>query len=137
MPPTAHNDQTVMNLEKSSCAAALIASRGDRQASEARIAQAIARAAEREPQLKAFCFRPDRYAPIDAATAASPLAGLPIAVKDLIATADMPTTYGSPIYEGFMPKKMRKSWRSCARTAARCSAKPSPRNSRGVGRAQR
>jgi Asp-tRNA(Asn)/Glu-tRNA(Gln) amidotransferase A subunit family amidase len=94
-----------MNLENPSCAAALIASRGDLQASEARIAQAVARAAEREPQLKAFCFRPDRYAPIDADTAANPLAGLPIAVKDLMGTADMPTTYGSPIYEGFIPKE--------------------------------
>lgn len=29
--------------------------------------------------------------------------GLPIGVKDLIATADMPTTYGSPIYAGHQP----------------------------------
>jgi len=32
-----------------------------------------------------------------------PLAGLPIGVKDLMATHDMPTTYGSPIYQGFQP----------------------------------
>ena len=31
------------------------------------------------------------------------LHGLPIAVKDLIATADMPTSYGSPIYSGHQP----------------------------------
>ena len=31
------------------------------------------------------------------------LHGLPIGVKDLIATADMPTTYGSPIYAGHRP----------------------------------
>jgi Asp-tRNA(Asn)/Glu-tRNA(Gln) amidotransferase A subunit family amidase len=31
------------------------------------------------------------------------LHGLPIAVKDLIATADMPTSYGSPIYAGHQP----------------------------------
>ena len=31
------------------------------------------------------------------------LHGLPIGVKDLIATADMPTTYGSPIYAGHQP----------------------------------
>ena len=31
------------------------------------------------------------------------LQGLPIGVKDLIDTADMPTTYGSPIYEGHRP----------------------------------
>jgi Asp-tRNA(Asn)/Glu-tRNA(Gln) amidotransferase A subunit family amidase len=86
-----------MNLENPSCAASLIASGGDLRASEARIAQAVARAAEREPQLKAFSFRPDRYPPIDDDTAAKPLAGLPIGVKDMITTADMPTTYGSPI----------------------------------------
>jgi amidase len=94
-----------MNIENPSCAAALIASRGDTEACEARLAQAVARAAEREPQLKAFCFRPERYAPIDAATAAKPLAGLPIAVKDLVATTDMPTTYGSRIYQGHLPKE--------------------------------
>jgi len=32
-----------------------------------------------------------------------PLYGIPIAVKDLIDTADMPTTYGSPIYRNHRP----------------------------------
>jgi Asp-tRNA(Asn)/Glu-tRNA(Gln) amidotransferase A subunit family amidase len=32
-----------------------------------------------------------------------PLHGIPIAVKDLIETADMPTAYGSPIYRGHRP----------------------------------
>jgi len=32
-----------------------------------------------------------------------PLHGIPIAVKDLIDTFDMPTTYGSPIYRGHRP----------------------------------
>ena len=32
-----------------------------------------------------------------------PLHGIPIAVKDLIDTVDMPTTYGSPIYRGHRP----------------------------------
>src|ERR1051325_10947745 len=32
-----------------------------------------------------------------------PLHGIPIAVKDLIDTVDMPTGYGSPIYEGPPP----------------------------------
>jgi Asp-tRNA(Asn)/Glu-tRNA(Gln) amidotransferase A subunit family amidase len=34
----------------------------------------------------------------------SPLHGIPIAVKDIFDTADMPTTYGSRIYEGFRPR---------------------------------
>lgn len=40
---------------------------------------------------------------LDRAGAQGALAGVPIAVKDLIDTADMPTTYGSPIYAGHRP----------------------------------
>src|SRR5215212_5170160 len=36
----------------------------------------------------------------DASPPSGPLHGVPIAVKDLIDTFDMPTGYGSPIYEG-------------------------------------
>ncbi len=32
-----------------------------------------------------------------------PLAGVPIGIKDIIDTADMPTAYGSPIYQGHQP----------------------------------
>ncbi|NCF82419.1 MAG: amidase [Proteobacteria bacterium] len=32
-----------------------------------------------------------------------PFRGLPVAVKDIFDTADMPTAYGSPIYEGYRP----------------------------------
>src|SRR3954451_5507000 len=32
-----------------------------------------------------------------------PLHGLPVGVKDVIDTADMPTAYGSPIYAGHRP----------------------------------
>ena len=39
----------------------------------------------------------------DAEPPRGPLHGMPIAVKDLIDTADMPTGYGSPIYEGHRP----------------------------------
>lgn len=34
----------------------------------------------------------------------SPLAGLPVGVKDIIDTCDMPTQHGSAIYEGHQPK---------------------------------
>jgi Asp-tRNA(Asn)/Glu-tRNA(Gln) amidotransferase A subunit family amidase len=34
----------------------------------------------------------------------APLRGLPIAVKDIFDTADLPTQYGSPIYAGHRPK---------------------------------
>jgi len=39
----------------------------------------------------------------DAEPPRGPLHGVPIAVKDLIDTADMPTAYGSPIYRGHQP----------------------------------
>ena len=39
----------------------------------------------------------------DAEPPRGPLHGVPIAVKDLIDTADMPTAYGSPIYRGHRP----------------------------------
>jgi Asp-tRNA(Asn)/Glu-tRNA(Gln) amidotransferase A subunit family amidase len=79
----------------------LIATRGDEAACRARLAAATARADEVEPWLHAFTYRPAHLALGDAA--ALPLAGLPIGVKDLIDTADMPTTYGSPIYRDHRP----------------------------------
>ena len=39
----------------------------------------------------------------DGETPRGPLHGIPIAVKDLIDTSDMPTAYGSPIYRGHRP----------------------------------
>ena len=33
-----------------------------------------------------------------------PLAGIPIGIKDIIDTSDMPTTYGSPLYAGHRPE---------------------------------
>src|SRR6266513_3117798 len=40
---------------------------------------------------------------LDAEPPRGPLHGLPIAVKDLIDTVDMPTAYGSAIYRGHRP----------------------------------
>lgn len=37
--------------------------------------------------------------------ASKPLAGIPVAIKDLIDTADYPTEYGSPVFEGHRPKE--------------------------------
>ena len=42
---------------------------------------------------------------MDAAPHPGPLAGLPIAVKDLVATKDMRTTYGSPVFADHVPAK--------------------------------
>jgi Asp-tRNA(Asn)/Glu-tRNA(Gln) amidotransferase A subunit family amidase len=51
-----------------------------------------------EPRLKAF-----EYLPQNIARRPGPLSGIPVAIKDIIATADMPTTNGSPIYRDHVP----------------------------------
>ncbi|MBR1237239.1 amidase [Bradyrhizobium sp. AUGA SZCCT0182] len=51
-----------------------------------------------EPALRAF-----EYLPVDTARRPGPLSGIPVAIKDIIATSDMPTTNGSPVYAGQVP----------------------------------
>src|SRR5258708_3764355 len=51
-----------------------------------------------EPVLKAF-----EYLPLDVERKPGPLSGIPVGIKDIIATADMPTTNGSPIYRDHVP----------------------------------
>jgi amidase len=64
--------------------------------------------AAREPVVGAWQYF-DRDAVLDAArrcdheTPRGPLHGVPIGVKDLIDTVDMPAAYGSPIYRGHRP----------------------------------
>jgi Asp-tRNA(Asn)/Glu-tRNA(Gln) amidotransferase A subunit family amidase len=45
-----------------------------------------------------------RRAADDAKIASTPLRGLPVGVKDIFDTAELPTQYGSPIYAGFQPR---------------------------------
>jgi Asp-tRNA(Asn)/Glu-tRNA(Gln) amidotransferase A subunit family amidase len=56
-----------------------------------------------EDRLKAF-----EYLPQDVARRPGPLSGVPVAIKDIIATSDMPTTNGSPIYRDHVPE--RDAW---------------------------
>jgi Asp-tRNA(Asn)/Glu-tRNA(Gln) amidotransferase A subunit family amidase len=51
-----------------------------------------------EPVLKAF-----EYLPRDTSRRPGPLSGIPVAIKDIIATADMPTTNGSPVHKDVVP----------------------------------
>src|ERR1700680_2233277 len=51
-----------------------------------------------EPALKAF-----EYLPRDISRRPGPLSGIPVAIKDIIAPADMPTTNGSPVYRDVVP----------------------------------
>jgi Asp-tRNA(Asn)/Glu-tRNA(Gln) amidotransferase A subunit family amidase len=51
-----------------------------------------------EPRLRAF-----EYLPQNTVRRPGPLSGIPVAIKDIIATSDMPTTNGSPIYRDHIP----------------------------------
>ena len=55
-----------------------------------------------QPWLHAFSYLPDSPV-VNQADTGSPFAGIPIGVKDLIDTADMPTEYNSPAYAGRRP----------------------------------
>lgn len=56
----------------------------------------------REPGVRAFVHF-DRAAFLDSLSAAGPLAGLPVGIKDIADVAGMPTQCGSPIYKDHMP----------------------------------
>lgn len=92
-----------MTEQTASLVAELIANRGDEETSHAWIETAETHAQELEPWLKAFAYRPELHE--TRGVASKPLAGLPFGVKDLMATHDMPTTYGSPIYADFTPSQ--------------------------------
>lgn len=65
----------------------------------------LARIAAREPEVRAFAWHDAEAARRCAASARpGPLHGLPIGVKDVLDTADMPSEYGSPIWRGWRPK---------------------------------
>ena len=62
----------------------------------------LARVAAREPAVQAFAHL-DADVARRAAPMAGPLRGLPLGVKDVLDTADMPTEYNSPIWAGHRP----------------------------------
>ena len=75
---------------------------------EALLADCIERIAEREPDVRAWTFLDtdtamQRARALDRQGASGLLHGLPIAVKDLFDTVDMPSCYGSPIYRDHRP----------------------------------
>src|SRR5665213_2181140 len=75
----------------------------------------LARIGERESTVRAFAYFDAEYARKSAASARpGPLHGLPIGIKDVLDTADMPSQYGSPIWHG---------WRPLADSAAVASAR--------------
>ena len=70
----------------------------DSAAADQYAAVCLERATQVQPTLKAF-----EYLPRDTARHQGPLSGIPVAIKDIIATSDMPTTNGSPIYRDHVP----------------------------------
>jgi Asp-tRNA(Asn)/Glu-tRNA(Gln) amidotransferase A subunit family amidase len=69
------------------------------------MAACLARIAEREPVVRAFAWLdPDAARKAAATVQPGALHGLPIGVKDVFDTADMPSEYGSPIWRGWRPR---------------------------------
>ncbi|WP_287787529.1 amidase [Acidiphilium sp.] len=75
---------------------------------------ALARLARLDPLLHAFCTPTPELAratarAVDAQLAAGepvgPLAGVPVGIKDLVFTANIRTTFGSPLYRDFVPEE--------------------------------
>ncbi|WP_052752554.1 amidase [Tatumella morbirosei] len=67
--------------------------------------QAIASVQQRNPELKAFVWLPEHYPETPGGL---PLSGIPVAVKDLIDTKDMPTGYGCRLFQGHLPAEDAK-----------------------------
>lgn len=76
---------------------------------ETLIESCLDRIAAREPEVQAFAWFDPAAARAAAGRAGSPAAsgplrGIPIGVKDVLDTADMPSEYGSPIWRGWQPR---------------------------------
>jgi Asp-tRNA(Asn)/Glu-tRNA(Gln) amidotransferase A subunit family amidase len=89
-------------------AARLLAARD--LSSEELVSACLERIAAREPELHAWAHLDEEVALAqardrDAEAPRGPLHGLPVGVKDVIDTADLPTAYGSPIYARHRPRR--------------------------------
>lgn len=97
-----------MSAAFASARAALAAMGESTLTSEKLVGDCLARIEAREPEVGAWSYL-DAEAALaqararDSAGHRGALAGLPIGVKDLFDTCDMPTTYGSPIYADHRP----------------------------------
>ena len=80
-----------------------------RLSSEALVAACLERIAAREPEVQAWAFLDAGLAlgqarALDREPPRGPLHGVPVGIKDIFDTADMPTEYNSPIYRGHRPQ---------------------------------
>src|SRR5205085_1355187 len=78
--------------------AAKLIERGELTA-EALLASCRERIAQREAEVRAWTFLATEFK-----STPGPLHGVPVGVKDIFDTHDMPTAYGSPIYAGHRPR---------------------------------
>ena len=97
------------DLNRLSATDALASIRAGKTSAEAYVTACLERIAARDPHVRAFvCLDAaaarERARAIDRDASAKLLAGLPVAVKDVIDTADLPTQYNSPIYHGYRPR---------------------------------
>jgi len=97
-----------MHAHELSLAAASAALAAGRLTAEALVASCLERIAAREPDVQAWAYVDPQAAlhearQRDREPRRSPLHGVPIGIKDVIDTADMPTEYGSPIYRHHRP----------------------------------
>jgi Asp-tRNA(Asn)/Glu-tRNA(Gln) amidotransferase A subunit family amidase len=79
--------------------AARLIERGELSA-QALVRSCLERIDAREPEVKAWAVL-NRTLP---GKCKAPLFGVPVGVKDIFDTHDMPTEYGSPIYAGYRPR---------------------------------
>ena len=83
--------------------------RSGRESAAEACAAALDRIAETEPAIHAWCHLDGaaaqaRAQALDAAGPHGPLAGVPVAIKDIVDTADMPTENGTPLDAGRRPQ---------------------------------
>src|SRR5271166_3164058 len=81
---------------------------GEELTAEAVVASCLERIAAREPVVRAWAYLAgdaalDQARAFDKAGKKALLAGVPFGLKDIFDAADMPATYGSPIYTGWWP----------------------------------
>jgi Asp-tRNA(Asn)/Glu-tRNA(Gln) amidotransferase A subunit family amidase len=83
--------------------AARLIERGELTAS-ALLRSCFERVAAREADVKAWAWLDEKQAFSQLESVGAPLRGIPVGVKDIFDTHDMPTAYGSPVYEGHRPR---------------------------------
>ncbi len=98
----------IANPERLSAAAAAAAIRDRTLTAETLVRACLERIREREPTVHAWVHCDPEQAvaqarALDRTGPASPLHGVPIGIKDVIDTFDMPTRHGSPIYKDNRP----------------------------------